>query len=150
MSIDFVYGNFPIQPNAGRTDPIPGRVWDSRGSDGPEDAPPPAPTGSPTLDPALDNHAVVTTEYNGYPNNTPSNNVPDVVGETVSMAKLILERAGFKFGDVTTAAEGEWTADSRVETQTVAAGTMSPLRTVVGISTVVVEDPEESEEPEEG
>lgn len=146
--IDFVYGNFPIQPNAGRTNPVPGRLWDALGTEGPEDAPGPNPTGSPTLEPDLDNHNIVYDEYNGYPDHEPTNPVPDVVGLQISLARQILQRHGFRLGDVTTEAQGEWRADWVVVSQTVAAGTIKPIGTEVGISTIEEEEDEEEDEEE--
>ena len=57
VAIDFVWGNFPIQPNDARPD-------DKR------------------LDPALDNHIIALSGWNGFPQYTPNTPGEDVVGPT--------------------------------------------------------------------
>lgn len=59
VAIDFVWGNFPIQPNDARPDTATGR-----------------------LDPALDNHIIALSGWNGFPQYTPNTPGEDVVGPT--------------------------------------------------------------------
>lgn len=59
VAIDFVWGNFPIQPNDARPDTAAGR-----------------------LDPALDNHIIALSGWNGFPQYTPNTPGEDVVGPT--------------------------------------------------------------------
>lgn len=59
VAIDFVWGNFPIQPNDARPDTAAGR-----------------------LDPALDNHIIALSGWNGFPQYSPNTPGEDVVGPT--------------------------------------------------------------------
>jgi hypothetical protein len=59
VAIDFVWGNFPIQPNDARPDTTAGR-----------------------LDPALDNHIIALSGWGGYPLFTANSAGEDVVGAT--------------------------------------------------------------------
>jgi|688.fasta_scaffold03875_29 hypothetical protein len=59
VAIDFVWGNFPIQPNDARPDTSTGR-----------------------LDPALDNHIIALSGWNGFPQYSPNTAGEDVVGAT--------------------------------------------------------------------
>jgi len=59
VAIDFVWGNFPIQPNDARPDTAAGR-----------------------LDPALDNHIIALSGWNGFPQYNPNTPGEDVVGPT--------------------------------------------------------------------
>lgn len=57
VAIDFVWGNFPIQPNDARPDTTAGR-----------------------LDPALDNHIIALSGWNGFPQYAPNTAGEDVLG----------------------------------------------------------------------
>ena len=59
VAIDFVWGNFPIQPNDARPDTATGR-----------------------LDPALDNHIIALSGWNGFPQYSPNTAGEDVLGAT--------------------------------------------------------------------
>ena len=59
VAIDFVWGNFPIQPNDARPDVLANR-----------------------LDPALNDHIIALSGWNGYPQYTPNTPGEDVVGPT--------------------------------------------------------------------
>jgi len=59
VAIDFVWGNFPIQPNDARPDTATGR-----------------------LDPALDNHIIALSGWNGFPQYAPNTAGEDVLGAT--------------------------------------------------------------------
>jgi hypothetical protein len=59
VAIDFVWGNFPIQPNDVRPNTAEGR-----------------------LDPALDNHIIALSGWNGYPQYSPGSYGEDVAGPT--------------------------------------------------------------------
>lgn len=59
VAIDFVWGNFPIQPNDARPNTTAGR-----------------------LDPALDNHIIALSGWNGFPLYNPNTAGEDVVGAT--------------------------------------------------------------------
>lgn len=78
--VEFVWGNFPLQPNDIREE-----------------------SGGGLLDPALDNHSIAYEGWNGYPLYTPNTAgaegagfivVRSVVGETTANATDILEDAG--------------------------------------------------------
>jgi len=59
VAIDFVWGNFPIQPNDARPDATANR-----------------------LDPALDNHIIALSGWNGFPQYSPNTTGEDVAGST--------------------------------------------------------------------
>jgi hypothetical protein len=59
VAIDFVWGNFPIQPNDARPNTTAGR-----------------------LDPALDNHIIALSGWNGFPQYSPNTTGEDVAGAT--------------------------------------------------------------------
>ena len=59
VAIDFVWGNFPIQPNDDRPNTTEGR-----------------------LDPALDNHIIALSGWNGFPQYSPNTTGEDVAGAT--------------------------------------------------------------------
>lgn len=114
VAVDFVWGNFPIQPNDVRIE-----------------------NGGEVLDFAADNHVIAETGWNGYPLYEPNTDgafvsgvayatVPSVVGQTETRAAAILVDAGLVKGTVTTTATGA-TADNDglVKTQSVAAGAES-------------------------
>lgn len=80
--VDFVWGNFPLQPNDDRVEPN-------------------------LLDWSLDNHIIADSGYNGYPLYVPNTRgadtstsvdyilVPSVLGKTTALAIDALEDAGF-------------------------------------------------------
>jgi hypothetical protein len=106
IAVDFVWGNFPLQPNDQRPDTATGR-----------------------LDFALDNHVIAQTGWNGYPlyvpntdgeyvSGTPFIVVPNVLGLTTALALDALKDAGYTAANITTAsaatnAAGVVTAASR-------------------------------------
>ena len=59
VAIDFVWGNFPMQPNDVRPNTATGR-----------------------LDPALDNHIIALSGWNGFPQYSPNTTGEDVAGPT--------------------------------------------------------------------
>jgi hypothetical protein len=78
--VDFVWGNFPMQPNDDREE-----------------------NGGGLLDPDLDNHSIAYEGWNGYPLYNPGEEgaegagyivVPSVIGQTTANATDILEDAG--------------------------------------------------------
>ena len=80
VAVDFVWGNFPLQPNDVREE-----------------------NGGELLDPALDNHSIAYEGWNGYPQYLPGEEgaegagyivVPSVIGQTTANATDILEDAG--------------------------------------------------------
>lgn len=107
IAVDYVWGNFPIQPNDDRSTP---------------------------LNPDLDNHNIVSLGWSGYPgfvnNNTGTWDditVPNVVGLTEAAATAALVAAGLTKGAVTTADNAAGATaenDGEIKTQTPAAGTV--------------------------
>ena len=80
VAVDFVWGNFPLQPNDDREE-----------------------NGGGLLDATLDNHSIAYEGWNGYPLYTPNTEgaegagyivVPSVIGQTTANATDILEDAG--------------------------------------------------------
>jgi hypothetical protein len=80
VAVDFVWGNFPLQPNDDREE-----------------------NGGGLLDATLDNHSIAYEGWNGYPLYTPNTAgaegagyivVPSVIGQTTANATDILEDAG--------------------------------------------------------
>jgi hypothetical protein len=89
VQVDFVWGNFPLQPNDDRPN-------------------------SSRLDYALDNHVIAETGYNGYPLYTPNSDgaytdgvayiiIPNVLGQTTASALDALKDAGYVASNITTA-----------------------------------------------
>lgn len=80
VAVDFVWGNFPLQPNDVREE-----------------------NGGELLDATLDNHSIAYEGWNGFPLYTPNTEgaegagfivVPSVIGQTTANATDILEDAG--------------------------------------------------------
>lgn len=71
VAIDFVYGNFPIQPNDARPDAASATLSTTV-----------ATRVAGRLDPALDNHINALSGWNGYPQYSPDTAGEDVVGAT--------------------------------------------------------------------
>ena len=80
VAVDFVWGNFPLQPNDVREE-----------------------NGGDLLDATLDNHSIAYEGWSGYPLYTPNTEgaegagfivVPSVIGQTTANATDILEDAG--------------------------------------------------------
>jgi hypothetical protein len=80
VAVDFVWGNFPMQPNDEREE-----------------------NGGELLDPALDNHSIAYEGWNGYPLYNPGEEgaegagyivVPSVIGLTTAVATNVLEDDG--------------------------------------------------------
>jgi hypothetical protein len=95
VAVDFVWGNFPLQPNDVRRD-----------------------NGGTNLDYTLDNHVIAETGYNGYPQYTPNDDgaytngtayaiVPNVLGQATADAVDTLTDSGFT---ITTASAATNTA----------------------------------------
>lgn len=85
VAVDFVWGNFPLQPNDDREENKQAWVTD------------------PLLDADLDNHSIAYEGWNGYPLYTPNTAgaegagyivVPSVIGQTTVNATDILEDKG--------------------------------------------------------
>lgn len=107
--VDFVWGNFPLQPNDQRnvTPVVDGQI---------------NPSG--LLDFALDNHVIAQTGWNGYPLYEPNTDgaaidgnsdgvisaneifivVPNVLGQTTAVATEVLKEAGYSTVTVATSA----------------------------------------------
>jgi hypothetical protein len=121
VAVDFVWGNFPLQPNDQRPDTTAGR-----------------------LDFALDNHVIAQVGWNGYPGYEPNTDgsavdsdspadgiqadeiflkVPTVVGLTTALAVDALKDAGFATVTTATAA-------------TNAAGSITDIDRTAGSTTV--------------
>jgi hypothetical protein len=71
VAIDFVYGNFPIQPNDARPDAASATLSTTVTT-----------RVAGRLDPALDNHINALSGWNGYPQYTPNTTGEDVLGPT--------------------------------------------------------------------
>jgi hypothetical protein len=115
VAVDFVWGNFPIQPNDARPNALANR-----------------------LDPALDNHIIALSGWNGFPQYSPDTAgedvagptdyvlVPSVLGLTTALAVDAMKDASLT---VTTAAAATNTATQptqvNVSTPTVAAITVA-------------------------
>jgi len=108
IAVDFVWGNIPMQPDDDRSTP---------------------------LDPNLDSHIIATSQYNGFPGNTPvfpyidivgNVVIPNVVGLTESAATTALTDVDLVKGTVTTAdnyAGATSGNDGTIKSQSPAAGT---------------------------
>jgi hypothetical protein len=116
VAIDFVWGNFPIQPNDARPN-----------------------TTAERLDPALDSHIIALSGWNGYPQYNPDTAgedvlgatdyilTPNVLGLTTALATDALKDASFATVTVAAAATNTATQPTQVNvsTPTVAAITVA-------------------------
>jgi len=114
VAVDYVWGNFPAQPNDERADGTPtitatanaaqNKQWTSYST-----------IASARLNPTLGNHADIETEWSGFPSYTENSvgkksggvyyiSVPNVLGLTTALALDALKDAGYEAGNITTAA----------------------------------------------
>lgn len=111
VAVDFVWGNFPLQPNDVREE-----------------------SGGELLDPALDNHVIAYEGWNGYPLYSRPGLaglegagyvvVPSVLGLTTAVATNVLEDDGFVV-TVATAATNTATQPTRINVTTTTAATVT-------------------------
>jgi len=113
VAVDYVWGNFPAQPNDERADGTPtitatanaaqNKQWTSYST-----------IASARLNPTLGNHADIETEWSGFPSYTENSvgkksggvyyiSVPNVLGLTTALALDALKDAGYEAGNITTA-----------------------------------------------
>ena len=113
VAVDYVWGNFPAQPNDERADGTPtitatanaaqNKQWTSYST-----------IASARLNPALGNHADIETEWSGFPSYTENSvgkksggvyyiSVPNVLGLTTALALDALKDAGYEAANITTA-----------------------------------------------
>ena len=113
VAVDYVWGNFPAQPNDERADGTPtitatsnasqNKSWTSYST-----------IASARLNPALGNHADIETEWSGFPDFTANSvgkksggvyyiSVPNVLGLTTALALDALKDAGYEAANITTA-----------------------------------------------
>lgn len=113
VAVDYVWGNFPAQPNDERADGTPtitatsnasqNKSWTSYST-----------IASARLNPALGNHADIETEWSGFPDFTANSvgkksggvyyiSVPNVLGLTTALALDALKDAGYEAASITTA-----------------------------------------------
>jgi hypothetical protein len=155
IAVDFVWGNFPMQPDDDRSgtatqvsagDAAGDRGW---GATTYVNSATLTKTGiSKTLNNGItqtvpNNHSVVTNNWNKYPDYDPTapyldtvdqTAVPNVVGLTEAMAEAALVAAGFVKGAVTTTADGATALnDGLVKTQTPAAAAIKNLGDAVAL-----------------
>ena len=125
VAVDFVWGNFPLQPNDDRPNAV-------------------SAVGTPgRLDFTLDNHEIAETGWNGYPLYVPNTEggytsgiayavVPSILGLTEADATDALKDAGLAAGAITTSGTGATAEnDGLVKTQQYAAGAEKALATTV-------------------
>jgi len=153
IAVDFVWGNFPMQPDDDRsgdgnaTVVVAADAAQNVDWSGYSVKQSPALTKTDitvTLSPGLtsvvgNNHSVALNNWNGFPDYTPVSPyldtvdqaaLPNVVGLTESAAQTALEAIGFFKGVVTTTNVGATTVnDGLVKTQALAAGTVVNLGT---------------------
>ena len=113
VAVDYVWGNFPAQPNDERADGTPtitatsnasqNKSWTSYST-----------IASARLNPALGNNADIETEWSGFPSFTANSvgkksggvyyiSVPNVLGLTTALALDALKDAGYEAANITTA-----------------------------------------------
>ena len=113
VAVDYVWGNFPAQPNDERADGTPtitatsnadqNKSWTSYST-----------IASARLNPALGNHADIEAEWSGFPDFTANSvgkksggvyyiSVPNVLGLTTALALDALKDAGYEAANITTA-----------------------------------------------
>jgi hypothetical protein len=125
VAVDFVWGNFPLQPNDVREE-----------------------NGGDLLDADLDNHSIAYEGWNGYPLYDPNTAgdegvgyivVPSVIGQTTANATDILEDAGLvvTVGSAVAQSAKTVTAISRTAGQTTVSVTASSHGFPVGASVTI-------------
>ena len=113
VAVDYVWGNFPAQPNDERADGTPtitatsnasqNKSWTSYST-----------IASARLNPTLGNHADIEAEWSGFPDFTANSvgkksggvyyiSVPNVLGLTTALALDALKDAGYEAANITTA-----------------------------------------------
>ena len=113
VAVDYVWGNFPMQPNDDRADGTPtitatanaaqNKQWTSYST-----------VASARLNPALGNHSDIETAWSGFPSFTANSAgeklsgvayiaVPNVLGLTTALALDALKDAGYEAANITTA-----------------------------------------------
>jgi hypothetical protein len=122
VAVDYVWGNFPMQPNDDRADGTPtitatanaaqNKQWTSYST-----------VASARLNPALGNHSDIETAWSGYPSFTENTageklsgvayiSVPSVLGLTTALALDALKDAGYEAANITTASAATNTAST--------------------------------------
>ena len=154
QAVDFVWGNFPMQPNEDRAGAVTPANF-SANSSGDNYWGATTMVASDRLNPALSNHAVVEAKYAGYPAFTGNDDgayisgvayivVPSVLGDTTAVALDELKDAGYEAANITTASAATNTATqptginvtaTTAATVTIAGGTSTwPVGTKVTIA----------------
>jgi hypothetical protein len=154
QAVDFVWGNFPMQPNEDRAGAVTPANF-SANSSGDNYWGATTMVASERLNAALSNHAVVEAKYAGYPAFTGNDDgayisgvayivVPSVLGDTTAVALDELKDAGYEAANITTASAATNTATqptginvtaTTAATVTIAGGTSTwPVGTKVTIS----------------
>jgi len=111
VAIDFVWGNFPIQPNDARPDTTEGR-----------------------LDPALDNHIIALSGWNGFPQFEPNTPGEDVAGPTDYV--LVPSVLGLTTAEATDAMKDASLVPTTAAAATNAAGSITDIDRTAGSTTV--------------
>ena len=158
QAVDFVWGNFPMQPNNDRAAAItPANIG---GGAGDYSWSATTRVASDRLNPALSNHAVAEAAYAGYPGFTGNDDgayvsgvayivVPSVLGDTTAVALDELKDAGYEAASITTAtaatnAASTITAVSRTGTTatitSTGAGAKYPVGTKITVASLVSPD----------
>ena len=157
--VDFVWGNFPMQPNDERADGTPtitatadaaqNKQWTSYST-----------IASARLNPALGQHADIETDWNGFPafsansagkkaSGTYYISVPSVLGLTTALALDALKDSGYEAANITTAsaatnAVSTITAVARTGTTatitSTGAGAKYPVGTQITVASLVSPD----------
>ena len=138
QAVDFVWGNFPMQPNNDRAAAItPANIG---GGAGDYSWSATTRVASDRLNPALSNHAVAEAAYAGYPGFTGNDDgayvsgvayivVPSVLGNTTAVALDTLKDAGYEAANITTASAA-----------TNAAGVVTAAARTAGSATTTITD----------
>jgi len=159
VAVDYVWGNFPAQPNDERADGTPtattaydasqNKQWTTKTT-----------IASARLNPTLGNHADIETEWSGYPSFTANSvgkksggvyyiSVPNVLGLTTALALDALKDAGYETANITTAtaatnAVSTITAVARTGTTatitSTGAGAKYPVGTKITVASLVSPD----------
>jgi hypothetical protein len=111
VAIDFVWGNFPIQPNDARPNSTAER-----------------------LDPALDNHIIALSGWNGYPQYDPNTAGEDVLGATDYV--LVPSVLGLTTALATDAMKDASLVPTTAAAATNAAGSITDIDRTAGSTTV--------------
>jgi len=128
VAIDFVWGNFPIQPNDARPDAASATLSTSVTT-----------RVAGRLDPEADNHINALSGWNGYPQYTPNTTGEDVLGDTLDYV-LVPSVLGLTTAEATDAMKDASLVPTTASAATNAAGVVTAVARTAGSAVATITD----------